>query len=421
MSVPKSLIGKVATRKNLEMAWRDVNRFARPFSHGMSNQTIQDFQANLKSNLELIRSELLSGNYQFGNIRAVTIKKKSGKKRPLKIADVRDRVVQRAITRILEKNLEKKFNLNNLASHAYLRKKGVRSAISRMLKLHKDGHHVILEADIEKFFDTVDLNILLNEMIFPNLLDDSINNLIVGAFKMEIGNKDKLPEDDFELYPDSAVGLPQGGYLSPLFSNIYLSEFDQSMLRENFQLIRYADDFIVMCKSMEEAENAYKHAQKILEMDLNLKLHPRDDNGKQAKTRIVKVSQTTIKFLGVQFNGLRIWPDPEKRRQLSNKLSSINKNSRHVRELLNSINNLLEGWVAAYGFCDLNENYMNEIDNEVGKVLWIGLKNLGWKLKPKFLSKEQRLNSGIKSIHWHLNVVRGNLGKDTKLFSKYWS
>ncbi len=351
----------------------------------------------------------------------MTIKKKNGKKRPLKIADVRDRVVQRAITRVLEKYLEIKFSLNNTASHAYLRKKGVRTAIARMLKLHNDGYHIVLEADIEKFFDTVDLNKLLNEMVFPNLPDTTIHQLIEGAFKMEIGNKNELLDDDFELYPESSVGIPQGGYLSPLFSNIYLSELDQSMLRGNFQLIRYADDFIIMCKTMGEAENAYNLAKKILEDDLNLKLHPRSDTDKQAKTRIVKVSQTTINFLGIQFNGMRIWPDPEKRIKLSNKLSSINKNSRHVRELLNSINNLLEGWVAAYGFCDLNENYMNEIDNEVGKVLWIGLKNFGWKLKPKFLSKEQRLNSGIKSIHWHLDVVRGNLRKEGKLFSKYWS
>jgi len=421
MSAPKSLLGKVATRKNLELAWHDVSRFARPLSHGMSNQTIDEFRANLKSNTEKIRMELLSGNYKFGNVRAVTIKKKSGKKRPLRIPDVRDRVVQRAITRILEKHLVKKFNLDNLASHAYLRKKGVRTAITRMLSLHNKGYSVILEADIERFFDTVDTNKLLNNMIFPNLPDNSINHLIENAFKTEIGNKDELPDDDFELYPESSAGLPQGGYLSPLFSNIYLSEFDHKMLRENFQLIRYADDFIIMCKTIEEAENAYNLAKKILEGDLNLTLHPRADNDKTAKTRVIKVTQTTIKFLGVQFNGVRIWPDPVKRKQLFEKLSSINKNSRHVRELLNSINSLLEGWVAAYGFCDLNKNYINEIDDAVGKALWIGLKNFGWNLKPMFLNKKQRLNSGIKSIHWHLNVVRGNLGKERKLFSKYWT
>lgn len=336
MPKPKSLLGKVATRKNLELAWLDISRLARPFSHGMSEQTIEEFRQNHKANLEVIRNQLLSGEYKFGQLRAATRKKKSGKKRPLKIADIRDRVVQRALARVLEKYLEKSFNLNNLASHAYLRKKGVQSAIKQMLRNHQEGCGVILEADIIDFFGTVNVDKLLDEMIFPSLPDETVNDLVKAAFEMEVGNKANLPEEDWELFPESAAGLPQGGYLSPLFSNVYLSMFDHMMLAARFNLIRYADDFIVLCKSIEEAEEAYKLTQDILETRLGLKLHERNDGTKQAKTRIVRVTQTPIKFLGIEFDGLRIWPDSEKRKLFSNKLSGLNKKSRTVRELLTS-------------------------------------------------------------------------------------
>ena len=205
----------------------------------MSEQTIEEFRQNYKANLEVIRNQLLSGEYRFGQLRAATIKKKSGKKRPLKIADIRDRVVQRALARILERYLEKSFDLNNKASHAYLRKKGVQTAIEQMLKNHQEGCGVILEADIIDFFGTVKVDRLLNEMIFPSLPGDTVNDIIKAAFEMEVGNKANLPEEDWELFPESAAGLPQGGYLSPLFSNAYLSMFDHMMLEARFRLIRF--------------------------------------------------------------------------------------------------------------------------------------------------------------------------------------
>src|SRR5687767_1254170 len=180
MAVAKGLIGKVATKKNLEAAWRDVNRFARPQSHGMSEHTIQDFRLNYKKHLNDIRQELVEGKYSFGPPRGVTIAKKGGKKRPLKIFDIRDRVVQRAVARVLETYLAKPFRLNNRASHAYLRKKSVNTAIRQMLKYHQQGFHIILEADIIDFFGTVNRDILLNETIFPRLPDTTINQLIKG-------------------------------------------------------------------------------------------------------------------------------------------------------------------------------------------------------------------------------------------------
>jgi len=422
MPTPKSLLGKVHTRKNLEMAWKEVSRFARLDSHGMSDQTIKDFSLGLKANLDFIRTELIKGDYNFGLLRGATIKKKGGKKRPLRIADIRDRVVQRAIARILEKDLGQKFGLNNPASYAYIKKKSTKSAIKKMLELHQSGYSVILEADIIDFFGTVDTNKLLNEMVFQNLSDESLNQLIEKVFKMEVGNKDMMPEEDWELYPESAGGLPQGGYLSPLFSNIYLSDFDHSMIKNRYKLIRYADDFIVMCKTIEEAEDAYTLTRYLLEDKLGLKMHTRDDIDKKARTRIVKITQTSIQFLGIQFNGVRIWPDSEKRKKLSEKLSKVSSSSKNVIDLLTRMRNLIEGWIAAYGFTDLPVNYIKAIDNEVNIILGHSLKKFGWKLKSGFLSELQRENSGVNPISWYLSKIRINYKEDDRdIFSKYWS
>lgn len=418
MPYPKNLLGKVATRGNLQAAWEEISRSAWSLSHGMSEQTIQDFRSNSKANLEIIRKELLTGSYRFGAVRAKTIKKKGGKKRPLMIADVRDRVVQRAMARILERRLENAFGLNNPASYAYLPKKGVKSAIKQMLRFHQDGCRLILEADIENFFGTVDINKLLG-IVFSKLTDRTLDVLIEEAFKVEIGNKNDLLEEDWVLFPESSTGLPQGGYLSPLFSNVYLSKFDHKLLDAKFRLVRYADDFIIMCESIQEAEKAYDLSRQILEEELGLRLHPREDADPEARTRIIRVSQNPITFLGIQFNGARIWPASEKRVKLSNKLSELGK-SRDVRTLLISMNNLVEGWIAAYAFSDINSSYAQEIDEEVNKCLWHALSKLGWKMKPKYLSPGQRLNSGIQPVNWYLNSIRDGL-KDREVFAQYWS
>ncbi len=420
MAKPKNLLEKVATRKNLEQAWHDINLSARPVSHGMSEQTILDFRTNLDNELEIIRKELLSNSYRFGKVRGATIKKKGGKKRPLRIADIRDRVAQRAIARILEKNLSGEFTLKNPASHAYITGRGVQTAIKKMLNYHQAGYLTIFEADIQDFFGTVNLEKLLDEMVFPALSDTSINRLINDAIKMEVGNKLDLPEDDWKLFPESSSGLPQGGYLSPLLSNVYLSPFDAKMLEAGYKLIRYADDFIVMCKSDKEADDAYHLAVQILEGDLLLKMHPRDDRNVQARTKVVRVSQTPISFLGFHFNGSRIWPDVEKRKKLTEKLQERQLET-DVLKLLKTTNNLLQGWISAYGFSDISSTYLKSIDNEVNNCIWEGLSKMRWELKTKHLSMQQRENSGVKPAQWYLEKIRNGLdAKDKELFAKYW-
>jgi hypothetical protein len=184
-----------------------------------------------------------------------------------------------------------------------------------------------------------------------------------------------------------------------------------------------SDWHVVMCKSVEEAEDAYRLTQEVLENQLALKLHERNDDSPIARTRIVKPTQRTIEFLGNQFNGSRIWPAGSKRQKLSDKLKQIKSRSASVIELLTSTRDLVEGWIAAYGFTDIE---VAPIDAEVNKQLWKALSKLGWKLETeeaiKKLTSEQRGNSGIWSASEYLNNIRRGLSnKDEALLAKYWT
>ena len=155
---------------------------------------------------------------------------------------------------------------------------------------------------------------------------------------------------------------------------------------------------------------------------LGLELHPRADSDKKSKTRIVKIGKINkISFLGVQFDGLRITPDSDKKVKLSNTLTKISRKSKNVQELLVSTKNLLEGWIAAYAYNDITGD-LTSIDREVNKMLWSTLYNFGWKLKPKFLADRQRLNSGVNPTSQHLDKIRSAFSeKDRDLLTKYWT
>lgn len=421
--MPKSqtLREKAASPKNLKQAWKNIRGSTRKDSHGPSEETIADFENELNPRLRRIRSELLDGTYKIGKVRGLAQRKQNNRHRLLLIAEIRDRVTQRAITRVIEPLLTKKFGLNNPASFAYLPRKGPRPAIKRMLKLYQKGYVYVLEADIQNFFGTVNTEQLLNDLIFPSLdSDTSLNDLITTALRVEIANRDKLFFVEQELFPQGVFGLPQGGYLSPLLSNVCLASFDRQMLATNYQLIRYADDFIVMCKTRKEAEEAYQLARRIIEDELGLKLHPLDNKNPKAKTRIVKLPRETIQFLGIRFTGRYILPDEDKKVKMFEKMDKVAKEADNVLEYLTRIRNLVQGWVSSYSFADFPPTYAERIDQAINLRLWRTLRRFNWKLEGKTLTLAQRQCSGIQLVDEYLRQSRINM-KDSKIFSQFWT
>lgn len=406
-----TLLQKVQTLSNLRRAWADLNK-ARPLSRGLSSETILSFGTNLESNLKSLRKQLRSGIFKFSPVRAVTKTKKktSGKikKRGLKIAEIRDRVVQRAIARIIEPILEKHFDLRNEASFAYLtgKDKGVRPALMRVISLYKKHNPHVFEADIEKFFDTVDKEKLLNEMIFPKLPDTSLNILIKESLEQAIGNLNSIADDDLKLFPDT--GIPQGGALSPLFANVYLSEFDKEMLQAGFGLIRYADDFVVMAKTTDEAKRAEDLSRIILEGRLRLKLH-------KDKTRTISVTRDHFEFLGVRYNGQRIWPAKDRINELKAKIRIITefRTDKKLSRVLVEIINVIQGWLSSYCFTDV-EPHLTDIESYIQGRIGICGCRMGWLNKECALSIRQYRFSGIPDLKEFLLKQRDNLPSSEK-------
>ena len=402
----ENLLYFLSQKSNLQSVWNKLSK-ENKYSHGLSGETITEFSENLQTHLQSISDKLIKGTYKFSPYRGVPIPKSEGSPRPIKVPEIRDRVVIKAIVELIHPRLSEVFNLNNDASFAYIEDRGVKDAIIRMVDLFNQGNRIVLEADIKKFFDTVDREKLLKEKILPNLIDNTIDSLIIDATEQEIGNLNSMSELEFMAFEKTKGGIPQGSSISPLLSNICLADFDRRMLDEGFGLIRYADDFIVMCKTEDDALRAYNVASDEIEKKLGLELYQLGED--KSKTRIVLPAREKFSFLSIQFNGKELFPTKEKVLQLSEKIK-ITTNVRiqkNVLTILRKTNNLLCGWLAAFSYYD-SDRYFPQIDEIINKELASAFRQLNWVFKSKYterkkikgkeqecLSSIQRQNSGV--------------------------
>src|SRR5659263_616939 len=282
-----ALIHKVWDQKNLEKAWKRVK--ANKGSAGIDRITIEQFEQNLQQNLAEIQRLLKEKRYEPSPVLRVLIPKDNGKVRKLGIPTVRDRVVQQALKNVLEPIFEEIFLPQ---SHGYRPGTDAHAAVRNAETYINAGYHLLVDADIEGFFDHVDPKILM-DLVCEQVSDGRILSWIESILKSGIMNEGVLEE--------STEGTPQGGNLSPLLANIYLNHFDRRMGDYGYLLLRYADDIIIFCKYEWEAEDALKRAKEILERELKLKLSPE-------KTKIVHANETGVEFLGFHFNGR--WKKP---------------------------------------------------------------------------------------------------------------
>jgi len=401
-----SLLEEISSIPFLLKSWKFLNK-ANKSSRGLTNVSIKDFAANLDTNLNEISKQLKEQTYKFSKVRAATILKKNNIDfRPLRIPDVKDRVVQKALALKLEEVLSGKFQINNMCSFAYQKGKNIESAIQKMQEYYAEGYKIIVEADIVKFFDNVNKEELLN-LIENSLPDNSINKLLTEALKQEIGNRHSLPTKIYEDYfANSEDGIPQGNSLSPLLANIYLEPFDRTMISQGFRMIRYADDFIIMCKSVEEGEKALLTAKEVLLKQLNLTLHVLGQSSDEdAKTRILNPSIHKFSFLSIRFDGRRIWIKEKKFKEFLGKIIE-NTNVETLKAekrffgllpLLTSLKNILEGWVAAYYFVD-SSNQAKEVDKLVNRQLYLTLQGLGCEIKKSSLVQISRKGKSNKIL-----------------------
>ncbi len=364
-----SLIDKVYQRKNLEMVWERVR--ANRGSGGVDGQSVSEFAEQADEQLNRLQEELMAQSYQPRPVRQVRIPKagKPGEYRMLGIPSIYDRVCQQALLNRLEPIFEPVFDEANFG---YRRGRSTQDAMRKVWKEIKSGREWIVDADLKDFFGSVDHDKLL-ALVARRVSDGRVMRLIEAMLKAGSYGQGRL-------FP-SERGTPQGGVVSPLLSNILLTPFDWEMRHRGYQLTRYADDWVVTCKSVAEARAAIAAAQRIL-TELGVQLHPQ-------KTRIVQV-QHGFEFLGYKIKrGRQLQLPPSKIRSgaRSGALYAFpreksvqrfmdqlrQRTKRHVplstQELIQWINLVLRGWGNYFKRAHVRKLF-NRLDRWIVRRIW---------------------------------------------------
>lgn len=323
-----SLIDKVYSRENLLASYQRVA--ANKGAPGVDQVTTEAFAGHLEENLWRLRDLLKTGTYRPQAIRRVYIPKPGSKeKRPLGIPTVRDRVVQGALRNVLEPIFERDFAEQ---SYGFRPGRGCKDALRRVDKLLKEGYDYVVDADLRSYFDTIPHERLIDRI--KEKVSDSATLFLIASFLAQ-GVMDELgthiPEE----------GSPQGAVISPLLSNIYLDALDHLMAEQGFEMVRYADDFVVLCRSSQEAEAALALIANWVTEE-RLKLHPE-------KTKIV-THEAGFDFLGYHFQRGRRWPRKKSLKKFQQAIRTKTKrtNGHSLSCIIADINPILRGWYAYY-------------------------------------------------------------------------
>jgi RNA-directed DNA polymerase len=321
-----SLMDKVYSRRTLEAATQQV--VSNKGAAGVDHVTVDQFSDDLATNLDRLHDGLRRGTYVPQAIRRHWIPKPgSTDKRPLGIPTVRDRVVQTALRRVLEPIFERDF-----ATHSYGFRpgQGCKDALRRVQELLKAGYVHVVDADLKSYFDTIPHDRLM-DLIRRRVADGRVLALIEAFLQQGVldGLSEWTPEQ----------GTPQGAVISPLLSNIYLDPLDQRMADKGFAMVRYADDFVILCRSAEEAERALAEVR-VWVAGAGLQLHP-------SKTRLVHAEQEGFDFLGYHFRGSnKRWPRQKSQNKLYDSIRSKTRRTagRSLSVIIANVNRTLVGW-----------------------------------------------------------------------------
>lgn len=358
------LLEKISEIDFLKKAWKNLNKSNKK-SRGISKETIETFANNLDKNLKIISSQLKKGNYRFHGTRAAVMKKDNGKYRPLQIPEVKDRVVLKAISILLEEELENQLKKSKGISFAYQKGIGVKDATLKMEEKFNKGERYVLKADIVNFFEEVDRNNLINNLVLPNLSDNSINDLIIRALNIPLKRINQLDKKHRQLFKNRNSGIPQGNPISPLLSNLYLASFDKEITRNGYSLVRYADDFIITTKTKNEALNAHEIAKKILLDSYNLKIHDLS-KANDSKTKIFNIDKPNnqFSFLSIRYDGKNLYPKGKNIRLLKSKLRETIHSHNSISDAIKEIYLILNRWISRYKWSDI-DRYFKRIDSYI--------------------------------------------------------
>ena len=321
-------------------------------SAGADEQTVAHFARRAEEELQRLHEQLRGGAYRPQPVRRAWIDKPgSNEKRPLGIPAVRDRIVQGALRHVLEPIFETDF-----AEHSYGFRpgKGAKDALRRVDTLLKAGHVWVVDADLKSYFDTIPHDRLL-ALVKERVADGRVLALVESFLRAGVLEESKG-------WQPTERGTPQGGVISPLLANLYLNPLDHQMAAAGWAMVRYADDFVILCRSEAEAHAALA-AVRAWVNEAGLTLHPE-------KTRVVDASAPGgFDFLGYHFERGMKWPRQKSLMKLKERVRAKTSrlDGRSLSEIVTDVNRTLRGW---YGYFQHSKaNVFASVDGYVRRRL----------------------------------------------------
>ena len=331
------LMEKILANDNLNRAYKRVK--SNKGAGGVDGMNVDELLSFLKDNGTQLKQQLMDGKYKPNPVRRVEIPKETrGEFRKLGVPTVVDRVFQQAITQVLSPIYEEQFSEN---SYGFRPRRGAHDALKQCQTNVNDGYVYVVDMDLEKFFDTVCQSKLI-EILSRTIRDGRVISLIHKYLNAGVISRG--------IFEKTEVGMPQGGPLSPLLSNIMLNELDRELARRGHRFVRYADDCMIFCKSRKSAERTLKNIIPFIEGKLFLKVN-RD------KTCVEHISK--VRYLGYGFYRYR------GRCRFRVHPKSVAKMKDRIRELTSRSNGwgneyralklaqFIRGWVNYFGMADM--------------------------------------------------------------------
>ena len=320
-----SLIDKVYYMPNLRSAWKKVA--ANRGSAGIDNVSIEHYRRHAEQRLNRSSILLKDNKYHPAGVKRVWIDKAGSKdKRPLGIPTVTDRVVQTALRNVIEPIFEQEFCQY---SYGFRPHRSCKDALRRVDGLLKQGYKYVVDADIKGYFDNIPQDKLM-QLVEEKIADSRVLKLLNQYLSQQV-------IDTMASWTPEA-GTPQGAVISPLLANIYLNPLDWLMLDKGYEMTRYADDFVVMCQTKEQAEEALETI-KVWTEEAGLVLHP-------SKTKIVYADYESFDFLGYRFTQGIKYPSEKSLKKFRDNIRRHTRrcNGKSLEQIIARLKPIQRGW-----------------------------------------------------------------------------
>ncbi|MDO9534183.1 MAG: group II intron reverse transcriptase/maturase [Bacillota bacterium] len=332
------LLEEILDNQNMNNAFKRVK--SNKGAHGVDGMGVDELLQYLKENGDQLRQSILDGKYHPNPVRRVEIPKENGKKRKLGIPTVVDRVIQQAIAQVLTPIFEKQFSDN---SYGFRPGRSAHDAIRKCQDNIDEGYKYVVDMDLEKYFDTVNQS-KLAEVLSRTIKDGRVISLIHKYLRAGV-----IVKHSFE---ETEIGVPQGGPLSPILSNIMLNELDKELERREHRFVRFADDIVVFCKSSRSAKRTLENILPFIEKKLFLKVN-------REKTVVDYVGK--VKFLGLSFyryrGKTRVRIHPKSIAKMRNKVRELTSRSNGMGNTARAekLRRYIMGWINYFKIADMKK------------------------------------------------------------------